>query len=270
MALKITVIVLLGLIVALYVGLKIQPASFPVFAEQDGPIEYIPIPNELPTPVENFYHQMYGKEVPVIESAVITGKVRMRPVGPVTFPGRFRFTHNAGHNYRHYIEATLFGLPLLKVNESYIGGEGRMELPFGVVENEPKINQASNLGLWAESLWLPSVFLTDPRVRWEEVDDEAAWLIVPFEDEEDRFLVRFHSETKLPTLFEAMRYKDADADEKTLWICEAVEWRMMNGKLAMGVGTLTWFGDKGPWAVFSVEEISYNVDVEDYMLGRGI
>ena len=41
-----------------------------------------------------------------------------------------------------------------------------MEIPMGVFEGE-KINQGANLGLWSENVWMPAVFLTDPRVQWE-------------------------------------------------------------------------------------------------------
>ncbi len=37
----------------------------------------------------------------------------------------------AGHGYRHYIEATVFGYPVMKVNEYYFDGKARMELPEG-------------------------------------------------------------------------------------------------------------------------------------------
>jgi hypothetical protein len=79
--------------------------------------------------VERFYRRIYGERVPVITSAVITGRAKMR-LGPFTFPGRFRFTHDAGRGYRHYIEATFFGLPPMKINETYLDGKGRMELPL--------------------------------------------------------------------------------------------------------------------------------------------
>jgi len=61
-------------------------------------------------------------------------------LGGLTFPGRFRFTHKAGQDYRHYIEATIFGIPILKVNESNLDSCSRLELPFGVTDGEPKIN----------------------------------------------------------------------------------------------------------------------------------
>ncbi|MGH8246898.1 MAG: DUF6544 family protein, partial [Gammaproteobacteria bacterium] len=91
-------------------------------------LKTIPVPKDLPVPVERFYRKIHGENLPLIESAVISGRAEMR-IGRITFPGRFRFTHDAGHGYRHYIEATFFGLPLMKVNEHYLDGKSRMELP---------------------------------------------------------------------------------------------------------------------------------------------
>ena len=131
-------------------------------------------------------------------------------------PGRFRFTHDAGNAYRHYIEATLWGLPVMRINERYIDDIGLMELPFTTVENEPKTNAAANLRLWGESLWLPTIYLTDPQVRWEPIDQIHARLIVPFGDTaEDEFTVTFDPETNLITRMETRRWKDADSTEKT-------------------------------------------------------
>jgi len=90
--------------------------------------------------VERFYRRIYGERVPVITSTVITGRAKMRS-GPFTFPGRFRFTYDAGRGYRHYIEATFFGLPPMKVNETYLDGKDRMELPLGTTENEPTVDR---------------------------------------------------------------------------------------------------------------------------------
>ena len=38
----------------------------------------------------------------------------------------------------------MFGIPAMKVNEWYLDGHSRLELPFGVVENEPKVDMAAN------------------------------------------------------------------------------------------------------------------------------
>jgi hypothetical protein len=68
----------------------------------------------------------------------------------------------------------------MRVNEHYVGGTGRMELPWGVDEGQ-QIDQGANLSMWAETLVsLPAALLTDPRVRWEPLDQATAVLVVPF------------------------------------------------------------------------------------------
>ena len=221
-----------------------------------------------------FYRLLYGGgpeeavQVPLIESAVLSGRARMRVFG-ITFPGRFRFTHAAGQGCRHYIETTLFGLPIMKVNETYLDGKGRMALPFGVIEDEPKVDQGANLGLWAESLWLPAILVTDPRVRWEEIDDASALLIVPFGEGEETFVARFDPQSGLLRTLEAMRYRDAGDEKKTLWINDAREWREIEGWTTLETGAVTWFDQGTPWAVFTVEEVVYNADVSVYIRGTG-
>jgi hypothetical protein len=257
------------LVIAIWFGLQIKPASFPAFPQEQPALETVPLPEGLPAPVERFYRQVYGENVPVITSAVISGRAEVRPgIAGLTFPARFRFTHITGQGYRHYIEAGLFGLPLMKVNERYLEGRAHGETPFGVDEGE-KLDQAANLGMWAEAIWMPPLYLTDPRVHWEPVDDQTALLVVPFEEDEETYVVRFDPQTGLINWLESMRYQRADSQNKILWLNQALEWGMVNGILSNTTGAAIWMDNGKPWAVFHVEDIVYNVDVEKYIHAEG-
>lgn len=258
--------IIIFLVLLCWLGLRIRPRSFPPFNQQSQQQGVVQLPPGLPPPVRRFYLQVYGQEIPLIQSAVITGRTKLR-LGPVTFPGRFRFTHLAGVDYRHYIEATFFGVPIMKVNEYYLDGRNRMELPFGVSEGDPKVNQAANLGMWSESVWLPALYLTDPRVRWEPVDDDTALLVVPFGEQQEHVIARFDPITGMLNYFEVMRYKE---DTKVLWINEALEWGKVSGNVLPTVGKVTWFDEGTPWAVFRVEEVVYNVDVRTSLRAKGL
>ncbi|MCA0457600.1 MAG: hypothetical protein LCI00_26775 [Chloroflexi bacterium] len=207
--------------------------------------------------------------MPVIHSAILSGRGSIRFKG-VTFSARWRFIHQAGCAYRHYIEATVLGHPLLKVNEYYLDGHSRLELPFGVVEDQPKVDMAANLSMWSESVWLPSILLTDPRVRWEAIDDEHARLTIPFQNTTDTVVATFDPQTHMLRHFESMRYREADSTEKVGWRNEMLEWQFFQGIRIPCRAAVQWLDESSPWFTLTVDEVVYNVDVESYIRSKEV
>jgi len=246
-----------------WLGLQVTPKPFTMPRLSKTEDKTIPLPAGLPGPVERFYRTVYGDQIPVIESVVLVGRGRMRPFG-IWLPARFIMVHNTGRDYRHYFEATFFGLPFLKVNEGYVDGVSFFESPMGTYTDDPNTNQGANLALWAEGGWFPALWVTDPRARWQPVDDHTAVLFVPFEDGEESFIVRFNPQTGLVDLMEAMRFKAPKDQTKVLWITNEIR---EENKPA--VSYATWLDAGKPWAEFSLDEKSFNVDVSEYIRARG-
>jgi hypothetical protein len=248
-------------------GLRVKPASFEAYAGQAGAVTTTEIPGGLPAPVERFYHMYHGDAVPVYHSAVFSGRGTVRFMG-ITLPARLRFTHQTGEGYRHYIETTFYRIPIMKVNERYLEGHTRLELPFGVVENDPKVDGAANQGLWGETMFYPATFLTYPCVRWEAVDETSARLYVPFGDEEQIFTVRFDSQTGMIQHMETQRYRDEKVG-KLRWWGEISRMEGEDGEAERTFFTVTWEDKDTPWLKAELEEAVFNSDVREYIKQRG-
>ncbi len=83
-------------------------------------------------------------------------------------------------------------------------------------------------------------------------------------------MVRFAPQTGLIEWFESMRYQRASSSTKVLWLNHALEWEPLNGVLTNTTGAAIWMDNGKPWAVFHVEEIVLNADVQEYIRGRGL
>lgn len=254
-------------VVAGWAGLQVEPRPLPAPDLEPGDLPTVAVPDGLPAPVARFYATLYGDRVPVVDTAVITGRGTMRIAG-VTFPARWRFSHRTGEAYRHYIELTAYGRALTAVNERYVDQQARLELPFGVSEG-PTIDQGANLALWAEAVWMPSVWVTDPDARWEPIDDDSARLIVPFAGGEETFTAQFDPDTGLLRSLTSMRFKGEEDRDKTLWINDVGEWGQVDAHPVPLRAEIEWADEDSPWARLRTENVRYNVDLGDYLTVRG-
>jgi hypothetical protein len=132
-----------------------------------------------------------------------------------------------------------------------------------------EIDQAANLSQWGEiAAWLPAALLSDPRVRWEPLDEASALLVVPFGSGEERMIARFDPTSGRLRLLESMRFKSVGG-EKILWLNETLAWGRLGGQTLPVKSAVTWADDGRPWLRLSVEEVSYNLAVDTSLAARG-
>jgi hypothetical protein len=233
-------------------GLKQLPEPFSVTTSTPS-LDSNPLP-EVPTPVYRFLETV-APELPTMTSAVITGRLTMVMQG-VHIPGRWRFSHVVGTGYRHDMELTLFKRRIMTGTETFIDGHARLDLPTGLVENEPKVDSASTQSMWGEFLWLPSVLATG---QWEAIDDQTARLLVPGAAP---MVAWFDPETGLLQRFETVRWRDAGDPEPLPWVSRNIAWTRVQGIGVPAVGAVQWGDQKDPWLRLSVDDVVWNVPVE--------
>jgi len=246
-----------------FVGLQVPPKSFPPHPEATRDLGTVELPPGLPAPVQRYFDVALDGQAPRIESAVLWGRGRLKIKG-IWFPVRFKAYYLPGRSFLRSMEITWFGLPILRGVDSYINGRGGLKITgfIHLEETGEKIDQAQNLVLWGEAIWTPSLYFSDPRVRWETVDEHVARLIVPFGEGEESFLVKFDPQTGLIREMSAKRYRGQE-EAKTAWRVECLNWKSFHGVKVPTRVIGHWEDEKTPYVIMTVEGIEYNVDVSE-------
>jgi hypothetical protein len=217
----------------------------------------VAIPEGLPEPVRRYVQVAFGERVPRIESMTTWGRARAN--FGVWMPLRFRLYHLPGRAFRREMEVTWFGIPVLHALDSYIDGKG-MTGPVGQLESGPKVDQGANLILWAEASFMPSLLISDPRIRWEAIDATSARLFFPFGSGEDEMIFHFDPQSGLITRTFALRYRGSDG-EKAPWHAEILSWQTIDGMQIPREVAVTWEDDGSPWSIWTFEGVVWNTDV---------
>lgn len=255
----------MGLVVSLllgvsWLGLQVKPTAFsPVVANAE--IARVAIDGDLPTPIQRYAEALYPDGIPSVQSALLQGRARLAPTG-LPMQTRFRFYYDAPRSsYYHDIQATWFGLSVLRIHERLLEGHSRFDLSIlGSIDDLPKTNRSAMQGYWAEVLaWVPAIALTDEHLQWELIDEHSVKLYLPESPAGDALMLYFDPETHLLTEIIAQRYCNEDDDEQLLWQNHILEWGMVDGWLIPTRSETQWEDDE-PWAIWDIENIALNVD----------
>ena len=262
----IILIVLIGLTGLFTLGLVIAPRPFRPHPAPTQPGEPRPFQPGLPDPVEKHFHETLGAQPQQTVTAVVWGRGRAQIRG-VWVPLRFKAWYRDGDAFTRRFEITWFQRPVLRGRDAYLQGEGTYEMGDRV-DSGPQTDLGQMLELWAGMLWMPTVFVHDPRVVWEPVDEHSARLVVPFGQGNEPLIAHFDPFTGRMTDFTAMRYAEESAPEKEPWRVDLLAWKMMNGILIPWQVDIAWGESGAPWVYWNVDGIVYNVNVSDQLGGE--
>ena len=260
MVLKIIVSIagsLAALVAIGWLGLQIPSKVVTPVTEKAQTLGGVPIPEQLPAPVLRYLQAALGKHAPRIESAVFWGRAQAN--FGLWVPMRFQLYHRVGYDFRRAMQITWFGLPVLKALDQYINGQGMTGL-VGKADTGERVDQGSNMILFAEAPLYPSIFVTDARIRWVAIDDTSAQLFFPFGAAEDTMTVYFDPQTDLITKMTALRYFGANG-EKEAWRVDFLSWQVMDGMIIPALSAITWEKQGKPWSYWEITGVTWNVDL---------
>jgi hypothetical protein len=115
---------------------------------------------------------------------------------------------------------------------------------------------------------MPSLLVSDPRIRWESVDETTARLVFPLHDEEDEMLFHFDPQTGLPTSVSALRYRDANGG-KIPWRADTLAWQTVNGVKVPARVAIMWEDQGQYWSYWDFEHIAWNIDITAHLAEEG-
>src|SRR3954451_8059495 len=133
-------------------------------------------PIALPPPVARF-RDLARNDVPIETVVIETSAVMRRPRVP-PIPLEIRMAHRLGHDFVHQIRIGRGWLSFEFGLDAYVDGRGLMKIGPSI-DAGPHFDQGALIALWGEALGFPSAWEHRNDVRWEEINEVTARLVVP-------------------------------------------------------------------------------------------
>lgn len=258
--------ILLGLFGLVTLGFVIAPRPFRRHPAPSRPGKPAPFLPGLPEPIRLHFVETIGSMPPELETAVVWGRGQVCIRG-VWVPMRFKAWYQVGESFYRRMELTWFQRPVLRGIDSLMNGEGLFEMGERVESGE-RVDQGQLLTLWANMIWAPSVYIHDPKIHWEPLDDNAVRLIVPSKNGPENLTAHFDPLTHRMTHISALRYSDEEPVEEPVkepWRVDLQEWKELNGMLVPSHIDVAWGESGAPTSYWNIDGIVYNVNVSEQL-----
>lgn len=248
---------ILGLAAIGWIGLKIPPHNYPYPSRKTEEIGNFTLPDDLPAPVSRHFLAALGITPPQMKTAVVWGHGYYKIAG-FWMPVHYRTYFKDGCCYIRETQITWFGFPFFKRTHSYRNGMAFCKVSglFPSYTTGEEIKQSHLISMWAESMWMPSILVSEQACRWEAIDEVTAWLIVSSDNDEEPILVRFSPKNGLIEEVIAWRHR-CSGGCRTLWRAIYSHWKPYHGLLLPGEIITSW-EDSSAYTLFKVQGVEFN------------
>ena len=244
-----------------WAGLRTPMRPQPLSARA-RPAEKVPVPSDLPQPVARYFALTAGESVPSSQAPRVSGTVRMAVPGmpfPLWMNGRWNASYQPGKSFRRIMELGFFGNVVITGVDEYRDGVGSVTVG-DKRDAGPTVDQAADLVMWAESVWMPSILFTTHGLRWIAVDESKARLQVPYGAHGHEITWHFDPATGLLTHMTSFRFKGKNTQWRTAWRVDVLKYSEFEHLKAPSSIAITWEDDGRPWAIFNVLDLIHNAD----------
>ena len=216
--------------------------------------------NMLPVPVARFVELATAAHPDPIHTVVIETSAWMRRPKLPPIPLEIRMSHQLGEAFVHEIRV---GRGVLSVGfglDAFVDGHGLMKVGPSILTG-PTFDQGALIAMWGEALTFPTAWLSRGDVRWQPIDEDAAWLVVPARDGKVPIKVTFDRASGWPALCEADRYRTPDS--MVDWFGYWRDWHVDDaGLFAPHRLLVRWADEDRPWLDVRVDSIRANAPIE--------
>lgn len=224
----------------------------------------------LPAPVQRFmtYTGVVGKPMANTVRLKMTGRIRSGPDQPWMPFDANEFYTVSPPTFLWAARASVAGLPLMRVQDHYIDGNGRLGVNVaGLFTLEEAtgndVDQGSLMRYLNEIMWFPTAFLAD-NVTWEAIDNSSARVTLTDRGESVSAVLYFDDEGRM-TNFVGERYWSAGTEQSELmeWSTPISAYGEFEGLRLPVAGEGVWHknGGDAPYTYIELQitDVAYNV-----------
>jgi hypothetical protein len=222
----------------------------------------------LPAPVQRYltYTGVVGKPMVSTVRLEMTGRIRQAEEQSWMGLEANEFYTVSPPAFTWHATTKMAGLPLVRVRDSYLDGEGGLQVSLlGLVTMDDArgadVDQGSLMRYLNEVMWFPSAFLGD-NITWEAIDDDSARVTLTDRGESVSAVLTFDEEGRLAN-FVGERYYHAGTPESVLipWSTPITSYGEFEGLRLPAGGHGVWHLDSGEFTYIELEITDIQFDV---------